>query len=32
MMIHDRYFFDPVVGKYTVGRYLDDLDKRFWGD
>jgi hypothetical protein len=31
MMIHDRYFFDPVAGKYTVDRYLDDLDKRFGG-
>jgi iron(II)-dependent oxidoreductase len=31
MMIHDRYFFDPVERKYTVDRYLDDLDKRFGG-
>lgn len=31
MMIHDRYFFDPATGKYTIGRYLDDLDKRFGG-
>jgi formylglycine-generating enzyme required for sulfatase activity len=31
MMIHDRYFYDPVKGAYTVGRYLDDLDKRYGG-
>jgi iron(II)-dependent oxidoreductase len=31
MMVHDRYFYDPVAGKYTVGRYLDDLDKRYGG-
>lgn len=31
MMIEDRYFFDPVTGTYTVGRYLDDLQKRFGG-
>ena len=31
MMIHDRYFFDPISRKYTVGRYLDDLDRRFGG-
>jgi iron(II)-dependent oxidoreductase len=31
MMVHDRYFFDPVTGKYTVDRYLDDLDKRYGG-
>lgn len=31
MMIQDRYFFDPASGKYTVDRYLDDLDKRFGG-
>jgi len=31
MMVHDRYFFDPVAGKYTVDRYLDDLDKRYGG-
>src|SRR5579871_3718465 len=29
MMVHDRYFYDPVAGKYTVDRYLDDLDKRY---
>ena len=31
MMVHDRYFYDPVVGKYTVDRYLDDLEKRYGG-
>ena len=31
MMIEDRYFFDPVTGKYTVDRYLDDLGKRYGG-
>jgi gamma-glutamyl hercynylcysteine S-oxide synthase len=31
MMVQDRYFYDPVAGKYTVDRYLDDLDKRFGG-
>ena len=31
MMVHDRYFYDPVSGKYTVDRYLDDLNKRYGG-
>ncbi len=31
MMIEDRYFYDPVGGKYTVDRYLDDLDNRYGG-
>jgi iron(II)-dependent oxidoreductase len=31
MMVQDRYFYDPVAGKYTVNRYLDDLTKRFGG-
>ena len=31
MMAHDRYFFDPATGKYTVDRYLDDLEKRYGG-
>jgi len=31
MMIEDRYFYDPVAGKYTVGRYLNDLEKRYGG-
>src|SRR2546429_1382812 len=28
MMVQDRFFFDPIAGKYTVDRYLDDLQKR----
>jgi formylglycine-generating enzyme required for sulfatase activity len=31
MMIEDRYFYDPVQGRYTVDRYLDDLEKRYGG-
>jgi iron(II)-dependent oxidoreductase len=31
MMVHDRYFYDPVAGQYTVDRYLDDLEKRYGG-
>ncbi len=31
MMVHDRYFYDPVAGKYTVDRYLDDLNQRYGG-
>jgi formylglycine-generating enzyme required for sulfatase activity len=31
MMVQDRYFYDPFTGKYTVDRYLDDLEKRYGG-
>ena len=31
MMVDDRYFYDPVAGKYTVDRYLDDLQTRYGG-
>ena len=31
MMAHDRYFYDPTTGKYTVDRYLNDLKKRYGG-
>lgn len=31
MMAHERYFYDPVAGRYTVGRYLDDLKARYGG-
>ncbi len=31
MMVQDRYFYDPVSRRYTVGRYLDDLEKRYGG-
>jgi formylglycine-generating enzyme required for sulfatase activity len=29
MMVQDRFFYDPVARKYTVDRYLDDLEKRY---
>ena len=31
MMVEDRYFYDPVAGRYTVDRYLDDLEQRYGG-
>ncbi|WP_394538665.1 SUMF1/EgtB/PvdO family nonheme iron enzyme [Lysobacter enzymogenes] len=31
MMVEDRYFYDPVAGRYTVDRYLDDLERRYGG-
>ena len=31
MMAEDRYFYDPVAHRYTVDRYLDDLEKRYGG-
>ncbi len=31
MMVEDRYFYDPVAGRYTVDKYLDDLERRFGG-
>jgi iron(II)-dependent oxidoreductase len=31
MMTHDRYFYDPGTGKYTVDKYLDDLANRYGG-
>lgn len=31
MMVQDRYFYDQVAGKYTIDRYLDDLEKRYGG-
>ena len=31
MMAHDRYFYDPIKQKYTVDRYLNDLQKRYGG-
>jgi iron(II)-dependent oxidoreductase len=31
MMVHDRYFYDSVAHRYTVDRYLDDLDNRYGG-
>jgi iron(II)-dependent oxidoreductase len=31
MMVEDRYFYDPVERRYTVDRYLDDLEQRYGG-
>jgi formylglycine-generating enzyme required for sulfatase activity len=31
MMVQDRYLYDPGTGKYTVDRYLDDVEKRYGG-
>jgi gamma-glutamyl hercynylcysteine S-oxide synthase len=31
MMVEDRYFYNPESGKYTVDKYLDDLEKRYGG-
>jgi len=31
MMVEDRYFYDPISHRYTVDRYLDDLEKRYGG-
>src|SRR5579862_507457 len=31
LMVQDRYFYDPVARRYTVNRYLDDLEKRYGG-
>ena len=31
MMVHDRYLYDPVAGRYTVDRYLDDVTARYGG-
>jgi iron(II)-dependent oxidoreductase len=30
-MVQDRYLYDPVQRKYTVDRYLDDLQTRYGG-
>jgi iron(II)-dependent oxidoreductase len=31
MMVEDRYFYDVETGRYTVDKYLDDLEKRYGG-
>ena len=31
MMVQDRYFYDPLAGRYTVDRYLYDLERRYGG-
>jgi formylglycine-generating enzyme required for sulfatase activity len=30
-MVEDRYFYDPLARRYTVDRFLEDLDKRYGG-
>ncbi len=30
-MVEDRYFYDPVERRYTVDRFLADLDRRYGG-
>ncbi len=30
-MVEDRYFYDPVAGRYTVERFLADLNDRYGG-
>lgn len=30
-MAHERYFYDPATGEYTVKRYLQDLIDRYGG-
>jgi formylglycine-generating enzyme required for sulfatase activity len=31
VMVEERYLYDPEAGRYTVDRYLDDLDARYGG-
>ena len=31
LMVEDRYFYDPQTKRYTVDRYLDDLNARYGG-
>ena len=31
MMVHDRFLYDPAAGKYTVDKYLDDVERRYGG-
>ena len=31
MMAEERYFYDPAAGRYTVDRYVDDVEKRYGG-
>ena len=31
MMVHDRFFYDPVSHRYTVDRYLADVTRRYGG-
>lgn len=31
MMVHDRFLYDPSTRRYTVDRYLDDVERRYGG-
>ena len=31
LMVHDSFFYNRTLGKYTVDRYLDDLEARYGG-
>lgn len=31
VMVEERYLYDPATGRYTVDRYLDDLESRYGG-
>ncbi len=31
VMVEDRYLYDPAARKFTVDRYLDDLERRYGG-
>jgi iron(II)-dependent oxidoreductase len=31
VMVEDRYLYDPEAGRYTVDRFLNDLQKRYGG-
>ena len=31
VMVEDRYLYDPAAARYTVDRYLDDLEARYGG-
>ncbi len=31
MMVEDRFFYDPLANRYTVDRYVDDLENRYGG-
>lgn len=31
LMVEDRFFYDAATGRYTVDRFLDDLEQRYGG-
>jgi gamma-glutamyl hercynylcysteine S-oxide synthase len=31
MMVHDRYFYDPIAGQYTVDKFLNNLIEQYGG-